>query len=101
VSGGKVHLNSERVKSSHDVKAGDNVTFNRGAVMFECIVASVPMRRGPSSEAVLCYDETEASRVRREEFAARMKLVSGFAPRPADRPDKHGRRILRQLRGRS
>jgi ribosome-associated heat shock protein Hsp15 len=64
-------------------------------------VAAVPLRRGPASEAAGCYDETPASKARREEFAARMKVAAGRTPRPADRPDKHDRRLLRRLRGRN
>ena len=101
VSGGKVHLNGERVKPSHGVHPGDTVTFTRGAVEFECVVAAIPVRRGPAKEALRCYDETAASKVRREEFAARMKVASGLTPRPGDRPDKHERRLLRRLRGRN
>ncbi len=100
VSGGKVHLNGERVRPSHAVKPGDTVTFTRSTVEFECAVVAVPLRRGPASEAMRCYEETDVSKTRREEFAARMKVASGLAPRPAERPDKHGRRLLRQLRGR-
>ncbi len=100
VSGGKVHLNGERVKPSRGVQPGDTVTFTRGAVDFECVVASIPPRRGPASEAIRCYDETASSRARRDEFAARMKLAAGLTPRPDDRPDKHERRLLRRLRGR-
>ena len=101
VGGGKVHLNDVRVKPSHGVKPGDTVTFTRGAVVFECVVAAVPRRRGPASEAARSYDETAASKARREEFVARMKLAAGLTPRPDDRPDKHARRLLRQLRGRN
>jgi ribosome-associated heat shock protein Hsp15 len=101
VSGGRVHLNGERVKASHGVKPGDTVTFTRSAVVFECMVAAVPLRRGPASEAARCYDETPASKARREEFAARMKVAAGRTPRPDGRPDKHERRLLRQLRGRN
>jgi ribosome-associated heat shock protein Hsp15 len=100
VSGGRVHLNGERVKPSHGVKPGDTVTFTRSAVVFECMVSAVPLRRGPASEAARCYDETLASKARREEFAARMKVAGNLTPRPVDRPDKHDRRILRRLRGR-
>ena len=100
VSGGRVHLNGERVKPAHGVKQGDTVTFTRSTVVFECVVAALPLRRGPASEAARCYEETAASKVRREEFAARMKLAAGLTPRPIERPDKHGRRALRRLRGR-
>jgi ribosome-associated heat shock protein Hsp15 len=101
VNGGRVHLNGERVKPSHEVKAGDTVTFTRSTVVFECVVAATPLRRGPASEAARCYDETAASKARREEFAARMKVAAALAPRPDDRPDKHDRRLLRRLRGRN
>jgi ribosome-associated heat shock protein Hsp15 len=101
IGGGKVHLNGERVKPSHGVKPGDTVTFSRATVLFEFVVASVPRRRGPASEAARSYDETLASKSRREEFAARMKFAAGLAPRPDDRPDKHDRRLLRHLRGRN
>ena len=101
VGGGRVHLNGERVKPSHGINPGDAVTFTRDTVAFECVVVAVPLRRGPASEAARCYNETPESKVRREQFAARMKVASGLTPRPDVRPDKHGRRVLRRLRGRS
>jgi ribosome-associated heat shock protein Hsp15 len=101
VGGARVHLNGERVKASRGIKPGDTVIFTRNAVVFECVVAAVPLRRGPASEAARCYEETAASRARREDLAARLKLAAGLAPRPDGRPDKHDRRLLRQLRGRN
>jgi ribosome-associated heat shock protein Hsp15 len=101
VRGGKVHLNGERVNPSREVKPGDTVTFSRGAVVFECVVAAIPLRRGPASEAARSYDETPASKARREEFSARMKVAASLTPGPDNRPDKHDRRLLRQLRGRN
>jgi ribosome-associated heat shock protein Hsp15 len=100
VTGGKVHLNGERVKPSREIRAGDVVTFVRGAVEFECTVAAVPVRRGPATEAAKCYVESAASAARRAEFARRMKIASALTPRPEERPDKHGRQALRRLRGR-
>jgi ribosome-associated heat shock protein Hsp15 len=100
VNGGKVHINGERVKPSRGLQAGDVVTFVRGTVEFECKVSAIPLRRGPAAEAARCYEETPASQARRAEFAARMKIASGLTPRPDERPDKHGRRLLRRLRGR-
>lgn len=100
VTGGKVHINGDRVKPSRELRPGDLVTFVRGAVEFECTVAAIPARRGPATEAAQCYVETPASAARRAEFAQRMKIASGLRPRPAERPDKHGRLALRRLRGR-
>jgi ribosome-associated heat shock protein Hsp15 len=101
VSGGKVHLNGERVRPSHTVRPNDTLTFTRGTVAFECVVASIPLRRGPASEASQCYEETAASIARREEFSVRMRTAAASTPSSDGRPDKHGRRLLRQLRGRN
>jgi ribosome-associated heat shock protein Hsp15 len=100
VTGGKVHVNGERVKPSREVRAGDVVTFMRGAVEFECTVAAIPPRRGPATEAAQCYVESQASEGRRAEFAQRMRIASGLTPRPSERPNKHDRQALRRLRGR-
>lgn len=100
VGGGKVHVNGERVKPSREVRPGDVVTFVRGAVEFECTVATIPTRRGPASEASQCYVESAKSEARRAEFAQRMKIAAALTPRPDERPDKHDRQALRRLRGR-
>jgi ribosome-associated heat shock protein Hsp15 len=100
VTGGKVHVNDDRVKPSREVRVGDIVTFVRGSVEFECTVTAIPVRRGPAPEAARCYVESPASEARRAEFAQRMKVASGLTPRPNERPDKHDRQALRRLRGR-
>jgi ribosome-associated heat shock protein Hsp15 len=100
VAGGRVHLNAERVKASHEVRPGDVLSLVRGAVEFDCTVRAVPARRGPATQAVRCYEESAASIARRAEFAQRMKVAAALTPRPRERPDKHERRALRRLRGR-
>jgi ribosome-associated heat shock protein Hsp15 len=100
VSGGKVHLNGERVKPAHSVRPGDRVSLMRGAVDFDCEVTALPGRRGPAREAILCYRESPESIARRAAFAERMRLSAAFAPRPEGRPEKHERHALRRIRGR-
>jgi ribosome-associated heat shock protein Hsp15 len=100
VTGGRVHVNGERVKPSRVVRVGDGVAFNRGAVAFDCEVLDLPRRRGPAPEAQACYRESQASVARRAQFAERLRVASAFAPRPDGRPDKHERRELRRIRGR-
>jgi ribosome-associated heat shock protein Hsp15 len=100
VGGGKVHLNGERVKPSREVHPGDEVTFMRGAIEFQCTVKDVPLRRGPAVAASQCYEESQASQDRRAVHAERMRLAAAHAPRPDERPDKHQRQLLRRLRGR-
>jgi len=100
VSGGRVHVNGERVKPSRAVHPGDRVSLTRGAVEFECEVTAIPARRGPAREAMQCYRELPESIARREAFAERMRLSAALAPRPQGRPDKHERQALRRIRGR-
>ncbi|MFT3807327.1 RNA-binding S4 domain-containing protein [Arenimonas sp.] len=57
-AGGHVHVNGERVKASREVRIGDRLEITREEQRFEIMVRSIPLRRGPASEARLCYEET-------------------------------------------
>jgi ribosome-associated heat shock protein Hsp15 len=101
VAGGKVHVNGQRVKPAHALRVGDLLSLSRQGYSFECEVLKLPDRRGAAPVAQACYAETDAARAAREKFAEQSRLVSAFAqPRSLERPDKHGRRELRRLRGR-
>ena len=101
VAGGKVHVNGQRVKPAHTVRVGDKLAISRQGYTFECEILKLPRNRGSAPIAQSCYAETEAARAAREKFAEQSRLVSAFAqPRSLERPDKHGRRELRRLRGR-
>ena len=100
VGGGKVHVNGRRVKPAHAIKIGDTVAITRPGFEFECRVLSLPQRRSAAPIAQACYEETDAARAAREKYVEASRLASAFAPRSLDKPDKHGRRELRRLRGR-
>lgn len=95
VSGGLVHVNGERVKPSRLVQVNDQLLITREEERFEVIVQSMPVRRGPASEARIHYVETAESIAAREQRREHSRLAP---PAPAGRPDKHGRRALRDLR---
>lgn len=94
VTGGKVHVNRERVKPSRIVRPGDvlDVTVGFDAVTVE--VLAIPARRGPAPEARQCYRETEASLARRERMREQRRLAALAAPQTAGRPDRRTRRKL-------
>lgn len=96
VTGGRVHVNGERVKPSRDVRVGDMLEISREEQHFEVRVTGLPSRRGPASEAQLSYEETPASIQRREQRREQQRYA---APAPQGRPDKHQRRVLRGLKG--
>lgn len=95
VAGGLVHINGDRVKPSRVVHVDDRLQITKDETKLEVIVRGMPTRRGPAPEARLHYVETEASIVARETQRERSRHA---APAPEGRPDKHARRVLRDLR---
>jgi ribosome-associated heat shock protein Hsp15 len=95
VAGGLVHVNGDRIKPSRELRPGDQLLITRDEVRFEVIVTGIPKRRGPAAEAATHYTETPASIQLREQRREQARLAP---PAPEGRPDKHARRILRDLR---
>ena|SRR5688572_12994208 len=95
VAGGLVHVNGERVKPSRAVHMDDRIEITRDELRIEVVICGLPARRGPAPEARSHYVETEASIAARERQRERSRLAP---PAPEGRPDKHARRILRDLR---
>jgi ribosome-associated heat shock protein Hsp15 len=99
VLGGHVHVNDARVKPAKDVRAGDTVQVRIGATLWVVEIRDVAEKRGPASVAQALYEETEASRARREQ----QRLERRIAPPPLGsdlgaRPTKQDRRRLEALR---
>lgn len=95
VAGGLVHVNGERVKPSRAVHVDDRIEITRDEQRLELVILGLPVRRGPAPEARAHYLETQASIAAREAQRERALLAP---PAPEGRPDKHARRLLRDLR---
>lgn len=101
-SGGRVHLNSERVKPAHRVSVGDRLSLSVHGLAAEFEILGLPRRRGPAAEAQAYYAETAASAARRAKLLEQQRLAQLSRPRPDARPDKRERRRLMKLqRGQS
>jgi len=94
VSGGRVHLNGERVKPAHVVRIGDQISLTVDGVEATFEVLGLPLRRGPAVEARQQYSEQPASLARRALHREMHQLADQTRPRPATRPDKRDRRRL-------
>jgi ribosome-associated heat shock protein Hsp15 len=94
VSGGKVHLNENRVKPGREVKAGDSLTIHRGGYTFGITVLGINKQRGPAKEAQLLYEESETSIAARHEQAENQRLASSGHHAPDHRPNKRERRHI-------
>jgi ribosome-associated heat shock protein Hsp15 len=97
IAGGKVHLNGERVKPAHRVRAGDRINVSLAGIVAEFDVLGLPARRGPAREAAAHYAETPASAERRVRLREQQRLAEQSRPRPEGRPDKRDRRRLMRL----
>ena len=99
ISGGKVHLMGQRVKSSRSVKVGDCFEIIRGVERFEVIVQQLGDKRGSAQIAQLLYLETEASKVLREHQLQQRKLAALARLQTDHKPNKQERRKIRSFTG--
>ena len=97
ITGGRVHLNAERVKPAHRIRIGDRLSLSLQGIVAEFEVLGLPQRRGPAAEAQSHYLETPASAARRAHFREQQRLAQVSRPRPEARPDKRDRRRLMRL----
>jgi ribosome-associated heat shock protein Hsp15 len=94
IAGSRVKVNQERVKSAHDLKAGDALSVRVGDYEWQVVVKGLSERRGPAVQARLLYEETGESKKERE----RRMDIRRYSPEPAStikgRPTKKDRRDL-------
>ncbi len=94
VSGGKVHLNDQRVKPGRQIEQGDCLSIQRGVEHFDIKVLGLNDKRRPAKEATLLYQETDASKARRQEMEENRRLAAAAQPTPTRRPNKHERKHI-------
>jgi len=98
INGGKIHLNGVRAKPSRVLKITDELRIRRGTDEYTVVVLQHGGRRGPATEAVLMYEESDASKKAREHLAEQRRLVNADHPSQARRPDKKGRRQITRFK---
>ena len=98
VNGGKVHLNDHRVKAGRLVKIGDTLSIQKSSDLFEILIVGINKTRRPAKEAKLLYEESEKSRLKREQEHEIKKLASATRPVPQRKPGKREREQLRNFK---
>jgi len=98
IEGGKVRLDSQRVKVSREIAAGDLLHIRQGWDERVVKVLALSDQRRGATEAQTLYSETEASVARREAESAARKAAGGMIERPAQRPNKKQRRQIHQFK---
>jgi len=97
IEGGKVHVAGSAGKPSKLVHVGERVQITRGEDRYEIDVVALRTQRGSAAVAQSCYHETEASRKAREQAAEQRRLSAAGYSKPATKPDKRARRLIRAL----
>ena len=101
VSGGKVHLNANRVKPAHVIAIGDRLQIRKGPYEFIVIVKELSSQRGPARIASQLYEETPESRDARDRLGELYRLSALAAPHSDKRPNKKQRRQINRFLGKN
>jgi ribosome-associated heat shock protein Hsp15 len=99
VVGGRVRVNSERVKPAKDVRPGDVVEVRVGETQWTVTVRGVAAKRGSARVAAVLYQEAAESVAERERRAEERRLSGARgAALGGPRPTKQDRRRIEALR---
>lgn len=98
IKNGKVSINGVRPKPARQLQLGDCVVVRKDQYEFELEVVGLNEQRRPAKEAVLLYQETEASQHKRSETAEQLKLARSSYQPAAGKPDRRGREAIRKMR---
>ncbi len=97
ISGGKVHLNQQRIKPAKEVHIGNELTIRTGYIERTVIVKGLSTQRRPAPEAVLLYEETPESIAKREKTVELYHQEPATRPRGTGRPTKKERRSIHKF----
>ena len=99
IDGGKVKLNGHPVKPAREVKIGDTLDLTIGEAHWTVLVRAINEYRRPAPEARQLYEETEASRLAREQAAEARALAPAPGADLRGRPTKRDRRKIQRFFG--
>jgi ribosome-associated heat shock protein Hsp15 len=100
INGGKVHMNSQRVKPGKEVKIGSRLSIHTPTEAYDVEVRVLASKRRPASEARTFYEETAESLQKREEMRETRRLERLASPRPVrGKMNKKDRRLIHRFTG--
>jgi len=97
INGGKVQVNGQRTKPGKVVQAGTHLVIHKGFLQWDLVVKGISRQRRPAPEAVLLYEESEASRLRRQALVQEQRESGAAAPGARGRPNKRERRLIQRF----
>ena len=99
IKGGKVHLNHQRFKPSHQAEIGHILRIKKESIEQTIVIKQLSSKRGPASIAQGLYEETQESIVLRDKLSQERKAIYAGMPQYASkRPSKKDRRKIIQFK---
>ena len=99
IKGGKIHLNGQRFKPSHNAEVGHTIRIKKESIEQTIIIKELSGRRGPATVAQTLYEETQESLELREKRTQERKAVfAGMPQHTVRRPSKKDRRKIIQFK---
>lgn len=99
IKGGKVHLNGQRFKPSHNAEVGHTLRIKKESIEQTVIIKALSEKRGPAPIAQALYEETQESIELREKRSSEYKAIYAGLPQHATRrPSKKDRRKIIQFK---
>jgi ribosome-associated heat shock protein Hsp15 len=94
INGGKVQVDGQRAKPGRGIRPGARLVIHKGELEWIIQVKDLAKQRRPASEAVLLYEEDEASQRKRQALLRERRESAAQAPRLRGRPTKRDRRRI-------
>jgi len=100
VSGGKIHVNKQRVKPGKEVKIGTLLSINKEGLDWEITILALSAQRRGAKEAFLLYEEAPESLAKRQQQQAFQKEQRELMPYngPEHKPNKKERRLIHRFK---
>lgn len=100
ISGGKVHVNEQRVKPGKEVKVGTVLTISKDGLRWQVTITALTRQRRSAKEAVSLYQEDAENQAKREQqvlVLREQRALSGFTP-SEHKPNKKERRMIHRFK---
>ncbi|WP_333873243.1 RNA-binding S4 domain-containing protein [Methylobacter sp.] len=100
ISGGKVHVNDQRVKPGKEVKIGAALSISKDNYRWEITIIAINGQRRSAKEAVLLYQESAESLAKREKQIIQnreQRQLFDFSGKD-HKPNKKERRLIHQFK---
>jgi len=97
ITGGKVHLDGQRTKPGKEIRVGSRLSIHKGSLEWELVVTGLARQRRPAPEAAQLYEESEQSRLRRQQLTEQRRQQRAARDALHGRPTKKERRDMERF----